>query len=683
MKNNFTKKYSILFMLLTAAHVAFAQFDSQWTCGTIQPSTLSIMQPDTIVNGDSIIIVPTVFHILTQGKSENISSRHVMKSLEILNRDFNRDNPDTFDIPAPFHPLRGNPKVEFRLAHFDPQGNCTDGINRVYVPQAGIYGSLYDNYGWDHRRYINIYIVKWIENDPLRGGMAYLASIDTGYVAPDNYDFLQVSYQHLQDGLGNVMAPQRSHLLTHEMGHNLGLNHIWGWLTGCTDDDDVADTPLQDDANGGYPVFPEISCNNGPDGDMFNNFMDYSVPVNMFSAGQTDRMRTCLAKNEWRDSIWLPTNLAATGVEPVLPPCHNSPVADFGYGNYLGWFCAGTPVKFYEAASVNTTSYQWEFTGGIPATSTDTFPSVVFADSGMHNVRLIVSNSFGIDTVDKLIRIEPAEVYYTLNNNIMTESFEDTVFNQQIPQWLLLGKKWSVTNLAASVGSNSIRMDSCLKFFSTFFTHIFDLNQIAGTGRKLEFKVSCGLSPSGSINGGLRVTWKSPCAYEWGDLVGPGAFHPGDALLFDSLKTVTTNTVFIPNSSQWKTITLDIPDSLAGEIQIGFDCGSFTPTNKLKGLYIDDIKVMPDPNGIVENTNAMNWNLFPNPAANQLTITMPGNNNKIDVIISDITGKIIYKTICINSEKLELSTKDFSEGIYVVQIQTADYWSMKKVVILK
>jgi PKD repeat protein len=685
MKVKYLKKIIATVLIYSFHLAANAQEIKYWwnnNCRIVHPITTSVRQLDTFVNNDSVIIVPTVFHILTQGQSENISKSHVQKVLEILNRDFNRQNPDTFDIPVPFHPFRGNPKIEFRLARIDPNGNCTDGIDRVYVPLAGIYGNLYDNYGWDHRRYMNIYIVKWIENDPLRTALGYLASIDTGYVHPDNYDFVEMPYINLVDGLGNTTAIQRSHLLSHELGHNLGLNHIWGWLAGCTDDDDVADTPLQDDANGGYPVFPHITCNNGPDGDMFNNFMDYSEPVNMFSVGQADRMRTCLARNEWRDSIWLSANLAATGVEPVLPPCQNAPTADFGYGNYSGWLCAGSPIQFYQAASVNANSYYWEFTGGNPATSTDTFPSVIFPDSGMHNVRLIVNNSFGIDTADKLIRIEPAEVYYTINNNSITESFEDTIFNKQIPQWLVLGKKWSVTNLAAVSGNRSIRMDSTLQFFNTFFTHIFDLNQITGTGRTLEFKVACGLSAAGTIAGGLRVTWKRPCEYEWADLIGRGAFHPGDALLPDSLQTAITNSVFIPNSSQWKTITLDIPDSLTGEIQIGFNWGSFIPTNKLKGLYIDDIKVN-GPVGISENNSAISWNLFPNPATEYLSVTLRSNHEKVTLTITDIFGKIIYSLPAIKEPKVEVNIKDFAAGVYVVRIQSSDLLLTKKVIVAK
>ncbi|MBL0341846.1 MAG: T9SS type A sorting domain-containing protein [Bacteroidetes bacterium] len=684
--------FSIIMLLFTIPQSAFAQIDWLKQCGTVQPSAFSVMQPDTIVNGDSVIVIPTVFHILTQGGSENISKSHVLRALQIMNQDFNRQNPDTFDIPAAFHPVRGNPKIEFRLARIDPQGNCTDGIDRIYTPYTATYNNITQvyNFSWPIRQYMNVYVMKWIsvQDYPLNLGLTGPVSMDSSLILPDNGDKLMIVYHSLADGFNGVTPSRRKHILSHEMAHAFALAHTWGSGAGCGDDDNVSDTPLQDDQNYACPTFPKISCNNGPNGEMFNNFMDYAECQNMFTEGQSDYMRTCLAINDWRDSLWKPANLAATGVDAILPSCQSAPEADFGYGNFAGWLCAGKPVLFYEAASMNATSYQWEFTGGIPATSTDTFPSVIFPDSGYYTVKLIAGNAFGVDTMVKIIRIEPAEVNY---NSAMTESFEDSAFNQQIAPWTFLGKKWSVTNVAAYSGNNSIRLDSSLNHISAFFTHTFDLNQLTGTGRVLEFKEALGLSASGSpINGGLRVIWKRPCAYEFLEMfadtstgVDAGALNTGNALFPGNLQTVVTNQPFIPiDTTQWQTITLPIPDNLTGEIQIGFTWYNFTPTNKFKGMYIDDIKVMI-PVGIAENNAVLNWMLYPNPATNQLTIALPNNRKEVTAIISDITGKIIYKTSATATQKIEVNTSDFAEGIYLVQIQTENFIETKKVIVTK
>ena len=75
--------------------------------------------------------------------------------------------------------------------------------------------------------------------------------------------------------------------------------------------------------------------------------------------------------------------------------------------------------------------------------------------------------------------------------------------------------------------------------------------------------------------------------------------------------------------------------------------------------------------------------LFPNPVINNLTITLASSSKKIDVSISDNSGKIVYKTAATESQKIEINTKDFSAGVYVVQIKTADFMATKKLIIQK
>ena len=75
--------------------------------------------------------------------------------------------------------------------------------------------------------------------------------------------------------------------------------------------------------------------------------------------------------------------------------------------------------------------------------------------------------------------------------------------------------------------------------------------------------------------------------------------------------------------------------------------------------------------------------LFPNPATNHFTIALRSTNKKVEVTITDISGKIIYSTIERETQTIEVNTKDFTAGIYVVQIQAADFIAMKKLVIEK
>lgn len=70
------------------------------------------------------------------------------------------------------------------------------------------------------------------------------------------------------------------------------MRHIWGDAPGCDTDDEVADTPLQDQASSGCPSSAE-SCG-GPN--MFQNYMDFTDDscMNLFTEGQKIRMRSAI-----------------------------------------------------------------------------------------------------------------------------------------------------------------------------------------------------------------------------------------------------------------------------------------------------------------------------------------------------------------------------------------------------
>jgi ureidoglycolate hydrolase len=85
--------------------------------------------------------------------------------------------------------------------------------------------------------------------------------------------------------------------------------------------------------------------------------------------------------------------------------------------------------------------------------------------------------------------------------------------------------------------------------------------------------------------------------------------------------------------------------------------------------------------GLLENGSASTINLFPNPATNHVTIDLGNNNQKVEVIITDVTGKIIYAATSRETQKIEVSTHGFKAGIYVVHIQTAEFRVTKKLVV--
>lgn len=239
--------------------------------------------------------IPVVVHVVHRTNAENISDAQVASQIEILTADFRKQNADVSTLPGAFAGLSGDARVTFELASTDPDGNPTDGITRTRtsvngftdddaVKSAGSGGAD----AWPADQFLNVWVCR------LAGGLLGYAQFPGGPAATDG-----VVITHTSCGNTGTAAPpfNLGRTATHEVGHWLNLRHIWGDDgTGCNGTDFVDDTPNQGGANVGKPAFPHVSCDNGPNGDLFMNYMDYvdDDTMVMFTNGQVTRMQATL-----------------------------------------------------------------------------------------------------------------------------------------------------------------------------------------------------------------------------------------------------------------------------------------------------------------------------------------------------------------------------------------------------
>jgi ABC-type taurine transport system substrate-binding protein len=275
--------------------------------------------------------IPVVVHVVWNTAAQNISDGQIASQIDVLNRDFRRTNPDVGITPAPFLPLATDARIEFFLATSDPAGAPSTGIERRQTSVASFSSndavksvSSGGMNAWPAADYLNIWVCQ------LGGGLLGYAQFPGGPDATDGVVILQSAF----GTNGTAAAPfNLGRTATHEIGHWLNLNHIWGDDgTGCNGTDNVADTPNQGGGNVGVPSFPHVSCNNGPNGDMFMNYMDYvdDRAMVMFSAGQVARMQACL------DGVRSAIGIGAGAIRPS-----SSPVVAWG-PNRIDAFVLGT-----------------------------------------------------------------------------------------------------------------------------------------------------------------------------------------------------------------------------------------------------------------------------------------------------------------------------------------------------
>jgi hypothetical protein len=242
-----------------------------------------------------LITIQVVVHVVAKTDEENISDEQIESQIEVLNQDYRGTNADRSKVPDVWAGLAADPNLQFALATKDPKGKPTNGITRVQTTRDsfGTGDSVKTKAGggtppWATDRYLNL----WVCN--LGEGLLGYAQFPGGPARTDGVVILYTAF----GTKGAAADPfNLGRTATHEVGHYLNLRHIWADSNDCSGSDQVSDTPRAQMPNYGKPDFPHISCNNGPNGDMFMDYMDYvdDAAMFMFTQGQAARMNATLA----------------------------------------------------------------------------------------------------------------------------------------------------------------------------------------------------------------------------------------------------------------------------------------------------------------------------------------------------------------------------------------------------
>lgn len=262
---------------------------------TIEDQTNARMASGAVNRTAGPITIPVVVHVVYRTAAENIKISQIKSQIAALNKDYRATNADKSRVPSVWKGLVADARIQFALATRDPSDKPTTGITRTRTTRASfsdddtVKSSATGGVeAWPRDRYLNIWVCT------LGGGLLGYAQFPGGPSATDGVVILNTAF----GTRGSVRAPfNLGRTATHEIGHWLYLRHIWGDIEDCSGTDFVSDTPNAMHPNRDKPVFPHISCNNGPNGDMFMNYMDYvdDDTMVMFTPGQVARMNATLS----------------------------------------------------------------------------------------------------------------------------------------------------------------------------------------------------------------------------------------------------------------------------------------------------------------------------------------------------------------------------------------------------
>ena len=594
------------------------------------------------------LFIPTIFHLYYNELLIPLDAITVQAELNACNERLLAMNSDLIDVAPEFIPLIGSAKIQLKLAKKLPDGTCTNGI--IYHNYNENNGPLTFAQTINSYQYLNIHVA---------------ASNTSFAVLPGPATNLNI----LDDCI--VLIPPHllytDDVLSHEVGHWLGLYHTFGPTnstgTPCGDDF-IADTPPTAGSNINPCNLEMQDCQPGVVENV-NNFMDYSNCRSMFTIGQTEKMRAVLldpALNRY--VLHQPENLIATGV--VNPPqCDRSTVIhNVQYVN-----CDSTQVRF--SFIVNTAlpdSVHWEFTGGSILSSSLTMPWVNYFNENTFPVKLILYFGNEVDTVIQQVPVNlnsPGIILPEINSFPYLIDFEgdfslpnSNMFTSGLPDYT-----WQ---LNTQTGYNSQQClfvpakDNVVSDTVEFFVGIFDMTSLENP--TFSFKAASSLPPV-SVYHQLEVRFRDEC----------NDFIIGDLWAILGLVDMfngNTEIDFVPSSSdQWYQAVYNFPGwNISGNALISIRLITSPSTFGVQptAYYLDDFRI-GEPEVITDAHEIDNsyFHFFPNPASDELTIKLKHPETTSFKIFSPLGSLVQEGTIDNNNS---ISLQHLNAGIYLIQI---------------
>ena len=566
-----------------------------------------------------------------------------------------------------FQGIAADCNIEFRLAQKELSSGCTNGIDRIASLRTYTGSDAAKLGGWQSGKYLNIWVVKDLQN----GAAAY--AYYPGSIGGIMYTVDGIICR--QDYVGTIgsAGTYAAHVLSHEIGHYLNLQHVWGNSNNpgvACGDDQVPDTPITE----GWTTcnIAGNTCSGGIDN--VQNHMEYSYCSTMFTEGQKTRMHATLNSSiSGRNNLWTPANLLATGVSTSPQLC--TPIADFQ--NNKKMVCPNGEVTYFDLSwNGSVSNRNWSFPGGIPSTSTDSMPMVTYPNPGTYSATLVVNNATGSDSITKQI----ITVSEPLVNNIpYTESFEDTASFPGVTGFIYNydnGTTWTRVTNAGISGSASIRINNFSNTEGEIDEWVMPSMDFSNIVPPIEMTFYVANAQRNSTsNDQLQFLGSKDCGTTW-----MLRYNRSGANLATANSIVSSS--FTPDSTQWRKETLALnPFKLNPDVRFKF----INTSDRGNNTYIDNINIT----GTIVNVDEMDeiqlgFALYPNPTNESSTVQFKlSAKQNVILEVKNILGETLRSVINDNMEGglHEIKLPALPKGIYMIDLYTGNKHHVRRLIV--
>lgn len=353
---------------------------------------------------------------------------------------------------------------------------------------------------------------------------------------------------------------------------------------------------------------------------------------------------------------------------PVVVSVNVSNVGSIAQSNFTMRYQinAQTPIDQIYTGILNP-GQQINFQFTIPVT-------ITVEDNYQLNVSVINTGDLNATNNSKLLNFNAITQASPIN---FTEGFENGL---PPPSWLITNADNSTTWLERTgiIGSNGATSKAAyIDNFSynagtqedIIQTKIYDLR--FSNAANLNFQLAKA-QYSVTYSDGLRVEISTDCGLTYSSI------YYKDALTLSTIPGYIT-TIWTPTlATNWRTETISLASFLGQVVQIRF----ININGYGNSTFIDNINI--DETLSLQENEAINFNMYPNPASDEVTFQFYNINSDIaEIEINNMLGQLVYKSKIpmTDSKNLVVDINKFSSGIHLVTIKNGNLKQIKKLIV--